>query len=92
MKVTKKKIFKIKTKKGFFSITLQKWEGDRDYVVRVPAYPEIVTHGTNIEEAKTMAREAIELCIACGEEENKHGYHSNLKSKRSHSVTTSTRV
>jgi predicted RNase H-like HicB family nuclease len=31
--------------------------------VRCPAFPEIVTHGIELKEARANAREAIELCL-----------------------------
>ena len=33
------------------------------YSVRCPAFPEIVTSGRTLENARAMAREAIELCL-----------------------------
>ena len=33
------------------------------YTVRCPAFPEIVTHGYELEEARGNAREALELCF-----------------------------
>lgn len=78
MKITKKRQLNVRTQKGIFQIELQTWDNESGYVVRVPALPEIVTGGSNIEEAKKMAREAIELCIEC--QENEH--HTNIKSKR----------
>src|SRR5205807_7114495 len=33
------------------------------YTVRCAAFPEVVTNGRTLEEARTMAREALELCL-----------------------------
>ncbi len=40
------------------------------YIVTVPTLPECITEGDTIEEALTMAREVIELCIEERKEEN----------------------
>ena len=82
MKVTKRKKLKVRTKKGIFKIELQTWDKEPGYVVRVPALPEIITEGSNIKKAKAMAREAIEFCIDCEEDE----HHTHTKSKRSTSA------
>jgi predicted RNase H-like HicB family nuclease len=33
------------------------------YAVRCAAFPELISHGDNLEEARAMAREALELCV-----------------------------
>jgi len=33
------------------------------YAVRCAAFPELVSHGNTLEEARAMAREALELCL-----------------------------
>ena len=38
-------------------------EPEGGYTVRCPAFPEIVTRGSTLEEARQNAREALELCI-----------------------------
>jgi predicted RNase H-like HicB family nuclease len=38
-------------------------EPDGGYTVRCRAFPEIVSFGASLEEARRNAREAIELCI-----------------------------
>jgi len=38
-------------------------EPEGGYSVRCAAFPELITHGRTLEEARTMAREAIELCL-----------------------------
>jgi antitoxin HicB len=38
-------------------------EPEGGYTVRCSAFPEIVTHGSSLEEARANAREAIELCL-----------------------------
>lgn len=67
MPITNRKKINIRTKKGVFAVVLETWDNEPGYVVRVPKFPEIVTQGDNITEAKKMAREAIELCIECRE-------------------------
>ena len=88
MKITREKTLNIKAKDKRFKISLQCWEGEKGYVVRVPAFPEIVTEGSSIIEAKKMAKEAIGLCLEC----QKNEYYPNLKSKRHSPVTASVRV
>lgn len=43
---------------------------EKGYVVTVPGLPGVVTWGRDIEHAKKMAKDAIELCIECLAEEN----------------------
>ena len=38
-------------------------EPEGGYTVRCTAFPEIVTYGASLEEARHSAREALELCI-----------------------------
>jgi antitoxin HicB len=38
-------------------------DSDGGYTVRCPAFPELISHGDNLEEARAMAREALELCV-----------------------------
>ncbi len=38
-------------------------EPEGGYTVTCRAFPEIVTYGRTLDEARTMAREAIELCL-----------------------------
>jgi antitoxin HicB len=38
-------------------------EPEGGYTVRCPAFPEIVSYGASLEEARRNAREAIELCF-----------------------------
>jgi predicted RNase H-like HicB family nuclease len=38
-------------------------EPEGGYTVRCPAFPEIVSFGASLEEARQNAREAIELCL-----------------------------
>lgn len=38
-------------------------EPEGGYTVRCAAFPELVTHGRTLEEARAMAREALELCL-----------------------------
>ncbi len=60
MKKIKQEI-NIQTKSGTFR-TLIWWHGaDKAYLVRVPSLPGTVTFGKSFEEAKKMAKDAIEL-------------------------------
>jgi predicted RNase H-like HicB family nuclease len=45
-----------------YTITLR-LEPEGGFTVRVPALPEIVTYGEDVEEALAMAKDAIELVI-----------------------------
>jgi antitoxin HicB len=38
-------------------------EPEGGYTVLCPAFPEIVSYGATLEEARTNARQAIELCV-----------------------------
>ncbi len=38
-------------------------EPEGGYTVRCAAFPELVTNGRTLEEARAMAREALELCL-----------------------------
>ncbi len=38
-------------------------EPEGGYTVRCAAFPELVTHGTTLAEARQNAREALELCL-----------------------------
>jgi len=91
MKITSQKKINIRVAGHIYAIVLQEWEGDREYVVRVPVFPEIVTQGASIIESKAMAKEAIELCLKCNEKQF-YGDHSNFKSKRSSAVALAARV
>ena len=46
-------------------------EPEGGYTVRCAAFPEIVTFGTSIDEARAAAREAIELCLEVYREEGR---------------------
>jgi predicted RNase H-like HicB family nuclease len=41
------------------------------YTVRCAAFPELVTNGRTLEEARTSAREALELCLEVYEDEGR---------------------
>lgn len=87
MKIISRKKINIRTMLGVFEIILEKWEGDRGYVVRVPKYPEIITQGDSIKEARIMAKDAIELCLRCEKDE----YNTNIKGQRSSKTTVASR-
>ena len=91
MKIISQKKINIRVVGHIYSIILQQWDGDREYVVRVPVFPEIVTQGASIKEAKVMAKEAIELCLECAKKQF-YGDNSNFKSKRSSSVALASRI
>jgi predicted RNase H-like HicB family nuclease len=46
-------------------------EPEGGYTVRCAAFPEIVTYGASLNEARANAREAIELCLEVYEEEGR---------------------
>lgn len=46
-------------------------EPEGGYIVRCTAFPEIVTHGASLEEARQAAREAIELCLEVYQQEGR---------------------
>lgn len=88
MKITQRKIIQVRTGGEIFKVVLQVWDEEKGYVVRVPRFPEIVTEGANLVEAKRMAKEAIEICLECQENE----YHPRLKSKRDFQLAPAARV
>jgi predicted RNase H-like HicB family nuclease len=46
-------------------------EPEGGYTVRCTAFPELVTHGRTLEEARAMAREALELCLEVYQDEGR---------------------
>ena len=46
-------------------------EPEGGYTVRCTAFPEIVTHGASLEDARQAAREAIELCLEVYQQEGR---------------------
>jgi antitoxin HicB len=46
-------------------------EPEGGYTVRCEAFPELITHGRSLEEARAMAREALELCLEVYNEEGR---------------------
>jgi antitoxin HicB len=46
-------------------------EPEGGYTVTCPAFPEIVTYGASLDEARARAREAIELCLEVYREEGR---------------------
>src|SRR4051812_38181738 len=46
-------------------------EPEGGYSVRCSAFPELITHGRILQEARTMAREALELCLEVYQEEGR---------------------
>ena len=46
-------------------------EPEGGYTVRCAAFPELITHGATFEEARAMAREALELCLEVYQEEGR---------------------
>jgi len=61
----KKKTIKIKSKMGEYDCLFESNYPEKGYTVTVPTLPGIVTCGDTLEEAKKMAREAIELHCEC---------------------------
>jgi predicted RNase H-like HicB family nuclease len=46
-------------------------EPEGGYTVRCAAFPQIVTYGASLSEARTAAREAIELCVEVYQKEGR---------------------
>jgi predicted RNase H-like HicB family nuclease len=69
MKVYKK--FFTQTKTGDYEISIWFDENDKAFLVKVPSLPGVVTFGKTIEEAKKMAKDAIELYCDCLIDEGK---------------------
>jgi predicted RNase H-like HicB family nuclease len=59
--MTKKKIVNIKTRFGFFDCVFESNAPQKGYTVTVSKLKGVVTCGENLDEAKKMAKEAIEL-------------------------------
>jgi antitoxin HicB len=60
------------------------------YTVTVPALPEIVTQGDTLEEALTMARDAIELSLAVRRDEGLEAPPSDADGARLEIVSVNT--
>jgi predicted RNase H-like HicB family nuclease len=41
------------------------------FAVRCAAFPELISHGDTLEEARAMAREALELCVEVYQDEGR---------------------
>ena len=65
------KIYPIKTKKGVFNTKIWWDKNDKAYLVKGVNFPEVVTFGKTLSEAKKMAKEALELYCECVLDENK---------------------
>jgi predicted RNase H-like HicB family nuclease len=61
------KEIEIRTRYGTHTAVLE--PDEKGYVVKVPGLPGVVTWGKDIDHAKKMAKDAIELCIECLAEE-----------------------
>lgn len=68
MKKNGKRYIEVKTRYGTHTAVLE--PDENGYVVTVPGLPGVVTWGRDIEHAKKMAKDAIELCVECLAEEN----------------------
>ena len=60
-----KKTFTIKTKDGDFKVSIWFDARDKAFLVKGITLPEVVTFGRTLNEAKKMAREALELYCQC---------------------------
>ncbi len=67
-----KKIIEVKTKYGAHACIFEKDLEKGGFVVVAQKLPGVVTWGKNFNEAKKMAKEALELCIECLVEESVH--------------------
>ena len=61
----KDKLISVKTNFGVFECRFESNAPERGYTVTAPKLNGVVTFGENINEAKKMAREAIELHCEC---------------------------
>ena len=68
-----------------YTITLRP-EPEGGFTVRVPAFPEIVTYGEDEQQALTMAKDAIELCLESRKERGEDVPDSDAVVVRSVSV------
>ncbi|MBI4117162.1 MAG: type II toxin-antitoxin system HicB family antitoxin [Parcubacteria group bacterium] len=66
-----KKIYSIKTKGGVFNARIWRDKSDKVYLVKGVNFPEVVTFGKTVSEAKKMAKDAFELYCECITEESK---------------------
>lgn len=57
----KEKIINIKTRFGNFDSVFESNTPEKGYTVTIPRLKGVITFGGNLEEAKKMAKEAIEL-------------------------------
>lgn len=64
-----KKNIEIKTIYGSHLTVLE--PDERGFVVTVPALPGVISWGKNLNHAREMAKEAIELCVECLVEEKR---------------------
>ena len=69
--MTQKKTYTIKTKKGVFNTKIWWDKKDKSYLVKGINFPEVITFGKTLSEAKKMAKDAFELYCGCILEENK---------------------
>jgi len=67
MRKSGRKYIEVKTRYGKHISVLEPDEAG--YTVTVPGLTGVVTWGKNVEQAKKMAKEAIELCVECLAEE-----------------------
>jgi len=67
MKRNNKKYLEVKTRYGNHVCVLE--PDEVGYTVTVPGLSGVVTWGKTLEQAKKMAKEAIELCVECLAEE-----------------------
>ena len=66
-----KKIYSIKTKEGVFNAKIWLDKNDNVYLVQGINFPEVVTFGKTLSEAKKMAKEAFKLYCECVLDDNK---------------------
>ncbi|MBI4215168.1 MAG: type II toxin-antitoxin system HicB family antitoxin [Parcubacteria group bacterium] len=91
--VFRKYKFNLRTSKGIFEVIFESNDEEKGYTVIVPSLPEIVTEGKTLDDAKKMAREAIELAIECRIKDGEsYEYCSDLKSQGSRTVPVKVRV
>jgi len=76
---TLKKKIKITTDYGSHECVF-KSDGEKGFIVMAPAVPGMITWGKNLEHARKMAKECLELCVECLVERRlRTGHHRATK-------------
>lgn len=71
VKRAEKHSLNISTKRGTYKAVFKWDKRDKAYIVSVPSLPDVFTFGKNLQDAKRMAKDAIELYCECLIDEGK---------------------